>query len=126
MASSDGNKGIIQSGGTINVNALALGDQASAHSHGSHATFSSHEHLLQDLATKLQALTQAISQHAESPQQREELDRHASEIREELGKQKPDKSRLTAILERIASVGKSIVPIVELAAKLKSIIVAFL
>jgi len=127
MGNSDRIDGVVQSGGTINVGgAFAVGPYASAHSQGSNATFSSHEHLLQELATKLEALTQAISQHAQSPAQREELDRHASEIKEELGKQKPDKSRLTAILECIASAGKSIVPIVELAAKLKSIIVAFL
>jgi len=61
----------------------------------------------------------ASPQHAQSQEQRHELDSHAREIREELGGKQPDKSKLIVILERIASSAKSIAPIVGLAMKLK-------
>lgn len=76
--------------------------------------------------TNFEGLTQAIAQYAQSPEQLRELDLHAREIREELGRQAPDKSKLAVMLERIASGAQSIAPIFELAMKLKSIIAALL
>jgi hypothetical protein len=123
VSKSSHNEGLIQSGGTINVGgSLAVGSHAVAHSETSAVKASLDERGLKKISEHLDALVQAISQHVPDSSNREQLHSYTREMKQELQQTTPDKSKLSATLEKLASGAKSFTSILGLVEGLKSLI----
>ena len=126
MKKNPNNEGIIQSGGTIIADQIAVGANAEVIKIVNTASEVLEQKGLQEIRNKLAELLAAVSSQANALKNRDEVLDSTKIVAQELSKEKPNKFTITAILDGIANGVKSIPNIIAIAQALKSAVEVFL
>jgi hypothetical protein len=113
----DINSGVSISGGTINADQFAAGQNARAYKGESSMTPSAE---LQHIYAKLDELEKAIQRHGADLERPDDLMSAAKAVKVELASEKPNKITVTSILSGIAESVRSIASIASLAETLRT------
>lgn len=116
------NDGLIQSGGSISANQIAVGRNASAQ--GSTASNTASSDALREVNDRLAELVEAFEAHKDTLANPQDLANSAESIRQEVSKVKPDRVALTTTLNHIANSVTSVRTLALIAAELRSAIQA--
>lgn len=120
------NDGIIQTGGKIEADQIAVGHNARAIRYLAQANERLEEAGLLEVQAKLVDLVQILEEHAGSLANGDELLSSAEMVTKELSNEKPSKLTLTSLLEGIACNVQSVTVIATAVEALKNTITTFL
>lgn len=126
MTKSWENEGLIQTGGKIEADQIAVGHNARAIRYLSEATETLEQAGLLEIQTMLAHLIRVLEEHAGSLPNRDEIISSAEIVTKELSKEKPNKLTVTSVLEGIAGSAKSVTVIATAAQALRSAITTLL
>jgi hypothetical protein len=120
------NEGIIQQGGEIDANQLAVGRGAAATNIITTTREALEQKGLKEISDKLNELIRLISEHSKSLDHSEAVLGSTRVVAEELSRDKPNKFAIMAILDGIANGVKSVASIVSSVETLKGSVEALL
>lgn len=118
------NEGIIQHGGSLRGDVIAVGRQARAVKILATADDALRQKGLQDIHDRLQEVVHALTQHADSLKNPDEIFDSAQAVAEELSKDKPNKLTINSVLEGIANGVKSVATVATAVEALRSAVMA--
>lgn len=113
------NEGIVQHGGTINAEQLAVGRGAKAVKMVKGGVISDSDDF-KEIKESLEKLIKAVNENSSSLDNQSEIVNSTEVVVKELSKEKPNKLTVTAILDGIANGVKSVTSIAAAALGLKS------
>jgi len=119
------NEGIVQHGGTINAEQLAVGRGAKAVKVIKGGVISDSDEF-KEIKEHLEKLIKAVNENSSSLDNQSEIVNSTEVVVSELSKEKPNKLTVTAILDGIANGVKSVTSIASAALGLKSCVEKFL
>jgi hypothetical protein len=126
MSDDRGNEGIIISGGTVQVGAMAAGRNARAVNNVESASAALATRGQAELAEKLDELLQVIRKHEAELPDRDEALELTGRVAEELEREQPDKPTVESFLARLAASAGSATTIVNAVTTLSHAVIALI
>lgn len=126
MAKVTRNEGLVQTGGTIKAEQIAVGRNAQVSKTVQHAGQVLEQKGLDEVRDKLEALLQALESNADRITAQEEVFDTAEAVAKELARSKPNRLTLKSMLEAIAEHAKTATTVVAAVGALKAAVLAVL